>query len=97
MFVDVILLNVFLDLFYRMNSMCFADHLNSLLLTFCSFSFIFFPIVSFCSYVILMYEKNHMIQKSVKSDSNPKHFSFFVFYFKVSRVNQLVSVKCTQQ
>ena len=64
------------------NLMCFADHLNSLLLVFCSFSFILAgPIVSFCYYLILMFKRMHLIQKV---DSNSKHFSFFVFYFNVS-------------
>ena len=38
--------------------MCFADHLNSLLL-------IFVPLVSFCSYLILMSKKMHLIQNFV--------------------------------
>ena len=39
MFVDVIL-SIVVILFYRTNLMCFVDHLNSLSLIFCPFSFI---------------------------------------------------------
>ena len=80
-FVDVILLKVFLDLFYRMNLLCFANHLNSLLLIFRSFV----PIFSFCSYAMLMPKRMHLIQKIEKkrSNSNLKHFSFFVFNFNL--------------
>ena len=38
-------------------------------------------LVSFCSYLILMSEKMHLIQKG---DSNSKRFSFTEFYFNVS-------------
>ena len=75
-----------------MNLMCFADHLNSLLLIFCSFSFILAPFIlahfsptfflaSISSYLIVMPTKMYLIQMG---DSNSKHFSFFVFYFNVS-------------
>ena len=52
-------------LFYRMNLMCFADHLNSLFVIYCSFSFI----------LSLLF---------LKSNGEPRHFSFFVFDFNLS-------------
>ena len=66
MFVDAILWNVFLDLiFYGMKLMCCPDHLNSLLLIFCSFSFTLsiVPTVSFCSYLILISKRIQLIHK----------------------------------
>ena len=74
-------------LFYRMKLMCFAGHLNSLLLIFCSFISILSLLFLFCPYLILMSKRKHLIQKNLlflKSDSNPKHFSFFVFDLNVS-------------
>ena len=70
--------------------MYFADHLNSLLfIVFCPFSFTLslVPIVSFCFYLILMSKRMHLIHKFavLKGDSSPKLFSFFVFYFIVSK------------
>ena len=62
--------------------MCFADNLNSLLLIFCSFSFVLsqVPTILFCSYLIS--KRMHLIYKFIvlKGDSNPKLFSFFLFY-----------------
>ena len=77
-------------LFYRMKLMCFAYHLNSFLLIFCPFSFVFplVPIASFCSYLILiMSKKMNFIHKFVvlKGNSNAKLFGFFAFYFVVSK------------
>ena len=47
--------------------MCFADHLNSLLLIFRYFSFILslVPIVSFHSYLTLISKRMHLIHKFV--------------------------------
>ena len=59
-----------------MKLMCFADHLDSLLLIFCSISFILplVPIISFCSHLILMSKKMHLIHKFVvfKGCGQPK-------------------------
>ena len=69
----------FFILFYRMNLMCFADCLDSLLLIFCSFC-------SFCPYYFILFLFNTNVLKnafdSKINDSNPKHF--FVFDFHVS-------------
>ena len=42
----------------------------------------FVPLVSFCSDLILMPKRMHLIQKG---HSSSKHFSFFVFYFDLSK------------
>ena len=79
----------FLILFYRMKLMCLADHVNSLLLIFCSFSFILslVPIVSFCSYLILMSKRKNLIYRLLflKGDSNPKLFSSLYSFLSYQR------------
>ena len=77
-------------LFYRMKLMCFAYHLSSFLLIFCPFNFIFplVPIVSFCSYIILIMSKKWILSINLlflKGNSKAKLFSFFEFYFVVSK------------
>ena len=69
----------FLILFYRMNLMCFADHLNYLLLIFCPIRFNLSLLFHFFTAECMQF-KNLLF---IKGDSNPKHFSFFVIYFNV--------------
>ena len=71
----------------KVNSlMCFADHLNFLLLIFCFLGFVlsqffhFVPTLYYCLKECIWF-KNLLF---LKSDSNPKHFSLFVFDFNVS-------------
>ena len=80
--------NVFLDLILRMKLVCFAVHLNYLLLIFCSFSFILslVPIVSFCSYLILMSKRAHLIHKFVvfKGWLQPKTLELlFILFYRI--------------
>ena len=70
----------FLILFYRINLTCFVDHLNSLLLIFCSFSFLLSLLFPICLKECVWF-KNLLL---LKSDINPKHFSFFAIDFNVS-------------
>ena len=70
----------FLILFYRINLTCFVDHLNSLLLIFCSFSFLLSILFPICLKECVWF-KNLLL---LKSDINPKHFSFFAIDFNVS-------------
>ena len=86
MFVDITLLNMFLDLILwdKLDVFCWSFALFIVDLLFLEFHFA--PIISFWSYLILMYKKfiwfkNLLFLKSV---SKSKHFSFLVFDFNVS-------------
>ena len=59
--------------------MCFADHLNYLLLIFCPIRFNLSLLFHFFTAECMQF-KNLLF---IKDDSNPKHFSFFVIYFNV--------------
>ena len=79
----------FLILFLWVKSMCFADHLNSLLLIFCSFSIILslVPIVLFCSYLILISKRMHLIHKCVvfkgwQQPKNIQHLCILLYRIK---------------
>ena len=70
----------FLILFHSMNLMCFADHLNSLLLTFCSLCFILSLLLCFVQNLLFL-----------KVKATQTHFSFYVFDFNLSNVPNKIS------
>ena len=95
MFVDAILLHVFLDpiLLDEIDVFCWSIELFIVDLLFLYFHLI--PIVSFCSYLCqrlkkCIWFKNLLILKVIATQKNfqkpkkPQKFSFFVFYFNVS-------------
>ena len=85
MFVDIILLNMFLDLILLDELDVFYWSFESFIVDLILLWFHFAPTVSFCFYIILMPKRMHLIQKFVffKGDSNPIHFSSFEIYFNV--------------
>ena len=75
----------FLILFHSMNLMCFADHLNSLLLTFCSLCFILSLLLCFVQNLLFL-----------KMKATQTHFSFYVFDFNLSNVPNKISYTHTR-
>ena len=71
-FVDFILLNVFLDLILLDEIDVFCRSFKFFFLIFCSFSFILYlvPIVSFRSYLILMSKTMHLIHKFIATQNS---------------------------